>query len=100
MENMGTIFMDIDALNVLAIDIATQMWAFIYHQAGLTCLMRLIGKGGSKQARPDYQVIVMIHIFNLYFKALTKPVFKTSTWFTPQIVQPYLLFISNSLSSS
>ena len=33
MEDMRSVFMHINALDILAIDIATELWPLVYHQA-------------------------------------------------------------------
>ena len=63
MEDMGAIFMNMNALYKLTIDIASYMWALIYHQASLSVPMSLTGKGGPKQTRADYQIIITFHQF-------------------------------------
>lgn len=61
MENVRTILVDIDALDVLAIDISTQMITFVYHQAFLAMLIRKVGKGSSIKTGADYEIVIFKH---------------------------------------
>ena len=51
---MSTILVDIDALNVLTIDISTQMWALVNDQASFASLFGFVGECGAKEARANY----------------------------------------------
>lgn len=53
MEDMGTVFVDVDAFDVLAIDITAQVWAFVYDQAPLASLFGLVGECGTKETRAN-----------------------------------------------
>ena len=45
MEDVGTILMYVDAFDILAIDIAAQVWAFVYDEAFFALLLGLVGEG-------------------------------------------------------
>jgi hypothetical protein len=49
MKNMRPIFVNIDSLYILAIDIASKMRTFIYYQATFPLLVSFIGKCCSKK---------------------------------------------------
>jgi hypothetical protein len=61
MKNMRTVFMHVDAVYFFAVDIATGVWTFLYHQTSLSGFMSLMGKHGSEQAAAYNQVIVWFH---------------------------------------
>ena len=61
MKNMCTVFMHVDAVYFFAVDIATGVWTFLYHQTSLSGFMSLMGKHGSEQAAAYNQVIVWFH---------------------------------------
>lgn len=42
MENMSPIFMDIYSMNILCIDITSNMWTFIYNQTTFSGLNKAI----------------------------------------------------------
>ena len=44
MKNMCTVFMHVDAVYFFAVDIATGVWTFLYHQTSLSGFMSLMGK--------------------------------------------------------
>lgn len=58
MKDMRPIQVHVDTLHVLAIHIATQMGALIYHQAPLPTISSKAGKRGSKEAGANYEVVV------------------------------------------
>ena len=58
MENVRTIFMHVNALNVLAIHITTKMWTFINNKHFFTCMFSFISKRSSKKTRTNNQIIV------------------------------------------
>ena len=63
MEDMCAIFVHIYSLNIFAIDIASQVRAFVDDQTGLACLVRHMRKGSTEQSRTYYEVVVMcLHI--------------------------------------
>ena len=45
MEDVGTILMYVDAFDILAIDIAAQVWALVYDEAFFALLLGLVGEG-------------------------------------------------------
>ena len=53
-EDMGTILVDVDTFDILAIDIATQVGAFVYDEAGFACLTGFVGEGGAEEAGAYY----------------------------------------------
>ena len=59
---MSTVDMHIDAFHALAIDIASQVGALVYHQTTLAGLPGTIGESGSEKARTYYQIVVFFHI--------------------------------------
>ena len=61
MEDVGTILMDVDAFDILAIDIAAQVRAFVYDEAFLALLPGLMGESGTKQAGTNNEIIVVFH---------------------------------------
>lgn len=66
MENVCTILMNVYAFHIFAIDVTTQVRAFIYHKAFLSLLRGLLREGGTKEARAYYEIIVFNHCFLLY----------------------------------
>ena len=56
---MGAILMDIDALDILTIDVPSQMIAFVYHQTTLTLTMSHTGKSGTIDTSTDNQIIIL-----------------------------------------
>jgi hypothetical protein len=52
--------MHIDTLNILAIDIASEVWPLVNHQHALPFLFSLVSRGGSIDARTDNQQIVFL----------------------------------------
>ena len=48
MENMSTIFMYLDAINFLSVDVASNMAAFFNYLNALATLSCFVGKSGSK----------------------------------------------------
>ena len=58
-EDMGTVLVDVNAFDVLAIDIAAEMGAFVYDEAGLACLTGFVGEGSAEEAGAYYQIIVI-----------------------------------------
>ena len=61
MEDMRPIFMHIDALNILTIDISAQMWSLIYYQTSFALLMSQMGECGSKEAGTNDEIIILLH---------------------------------------
>lgn len=50
---MSPILVDVDALNVLAIDVAPTVEALVNHQATFACLVRKMGKRSAIEAGAD-----------------------------------------------
>ncbi len=69
---MRPILVYVDTLNILAIDIAAQMRALVYHQAFLTHLLGTIGKGDSEETGADNKIVVICHdsILQLYLEII------------------------------
>lgn len=73
MEDMGTIFMDIDALDVLAIDIAAKMRTLVDDKAALPPAMSHTGESGTIDASSNNQMVVrFIHLFTDFSAKLSK----------------------------
>ena len=62
-EDVGAILMDMDALDILAIDISTQMRTLVDDQTALTLLFGQMGERATIQASSNYQIIVRLHSF-------------------------------------
>ena len=62
MKDVGSILMDIDTLNLFAIDIASQMGTLVYHEAAFPSAFGKIGEGSSKKAGADDEIIEMVHV--------------------------------------
>lgn len=60
MEDVGSILMNVNALHIFAIDISTQMRAFVNYKAFLSLFSRFVSKCCSKEARTNYEIIVHI----------------------------------------
>ena len=67
---MCPVLMYINTLDVLAVDVTTQVRSFVNHQAFLAHQLGTIGKGGSEQAGADNQIIVFHHYFILIRKII------------------------------
>ena len=48
MEDVGSILMDVDAFDILAIDIAAQVWAFVYDEEFFALLLGMVGESCAK----------------------------------------------------
>lgn len=59
--------MHVDALNVLTIDVATQVRSLVYHQALLALLVGKMGECGSEETRANYQIVIIVHILKILF---------------------------------
>ena len=69
MKNMSAVLVDVYALDVLSIDVAGDVRAFIYNEDTLTVGLGLVGENSTEQTRTNYQIIVFHTIFS--FKYLT-----------------------------
>ena len=58
-EDMGTILVDVDTFDILAIDVTAEVGAFVYDEAGLACLTGFVGEGGAEEAGAYNQIVVM-----------------------------------------
>ena len=63
MEDVCTILVHIDSLDVFAINIASHMRALVNDQTFLACLSGEMGKCGTVEAGTDNEEIVLFHIF-------------------------------------
>jgi len=61
---------DVNAFNVLAIDVTAEVGAFVYDEAGLACLTGFVGEGGAEEAGAYYQIIVFL--IHMKYKALKR----------------------------
>lgn len=57
-EDMGTVLVDVNAFDVLAIDVTAEVGAFVYDEAGFASLTGFVGEGGAEEAGAYYEVIV------------------------------------------
>lgn len=48
---MCAIFVDVNLLYTLTIDIPSELWTFVYHKASLACLFGAIGECGAEKSR-------------------------------------------------
>jgi hypothetical protein len=60
-EDVGAIFVDMDPLHLLAIEVATHLRAFVDDQASFTGLVGAVGKGGSEKTGTNNQIVVVFH---------------------------------------
>jgi hypothetical protein len=67
---MGTILVDVNAFNVLAIDVTAEVGAFVYDEAGFASLTGFVGEGGAEEAGAYYQIIVFL--IHMKYKALKR----------------------------
>ena len=58
MEDVRTVFVDMDALNALGVDVARNVGALIHDQHGFAVGLGLMGEDGTVQAGADYQIII------------------------------------------
>ena len=68
-EDVRTVFVDMDALNALGVDVARNVGALIHDQHGFAVGLGLMGEDGTVQTGADYQIIV--HILLLFKTAPT-----------------------------
>ena len=57
---MCAILVHVDALDVLAIDVAAQVGPLVYDQAPLALLVGEVGERGSEEAGADDEIVVMV----------------------------------------
>ena len=60
MENMGAVLVDVDALDVLGIDVAGDVRALVDDQHAFAVRLCLVGKNRTVQPGTDYQIIIHI----------------------------------------
>ena len=58
MEDVRTILMDVDTLDVLGINVARNVGALIHDQHGFAVRLGLMGEDGTVQTGADYQIII------------------------------------------
>ena len=58
MEDMRTVIMDIDTLNILCVNIASNVGTLIYNQNRFSMRFSFMCKNGTIQAGANYQIIV------------------------------------------
>ena len=57
-EDVRTVFVDMDALHALGVDVARNVGALIHDQHGFAVGLGLMGEDGTVQAGADYQIII------------------------------------------
>jgi hypothetical protein len=67
-ENVRPILVDVDPLDVFAIDITTEVLPFVYYKAFFADLVCPIGKSCPKKAGTNNQIIVLRHIHKIEIK--------------------------------
>jgi hypothetical protein len=60
-ENMRTVFVDMNTFNGLTIDIPAQVMALVNHQTPLSFLLGLVGKHGTKESCTNNEVMIGSH---------------------------------------
>ena len=58
MENMCTVLVDVDALDVLGVDVARNVGALVHDEYTLAVYLGLVSKNCAVQARTDYKIII------------------------------------------
>ncbi len=71
MEDVGTVLVHVDALDVLAIDVAAKVRALVYHKASLALPMGEVCECGTEQAGANYQIVIFLHMGLLAFVSTT-----------------------------
>lgn len=57
---MCAIFVDVNMLYALTIDIPSELWTFVYHKASLACLSGAIGECGAEKSRAYNQIVISV----------------------------------------
>ena len=57
---MCAIFVDVNMLYALTIDIPSELWTFVYHEASLPGLSGAIGESGAKKSRAYNQIVISV----------------------------------------
>ena len=60
-EDVGTVFVYVDARYVLTIEVSAQMRPLVNDQASLACLAGLVGKDAAEESGTDNEEIVLFH---------------------------------------
>ncbi len=63
MENVRAIFVDVNAFDVLTIDISAQMRPLVDHEATFAGLMCLISESGTEETGADDEIMIINHFF-------------------------------------
>ena len=58
MENVGTIFVDLNAFHFFRIDVAADVRTLVDHQNAFACIGRLPGKDCAKESCADDKIII------------------------------------------
>ena len=61
MEDMGAVFMDMDALGLFTVNVPAQMIPFFQHQTFFSLFSCKIREHSGKQAAPHQQIVVLLH---------------------------------------
>ena len=61
MEDVCPVLVDVNAFYVLAVDVSSQVGAFVDDQAFLALFPGPVCKGGSKEAGADDEIIIFFH---------------------------------------
>ena len=64
MEDVGSIEVDMYAVNILAVGIATRMTALVDDKTSSAGLRSQVGKGGTEEAGSHDEIVVWLHIRN------------------------------------
>ena len=63
MENMRSVFVDIDAFRTAAVNVTAGVGAFFYHKASFPFHAGPVGECGPEQSGPYYKIIVLHKVF-------------------------------------
>ena len=66
-EDMCTVFVHMNAVNILTVGVAANMRALVNNQTVPTRLFGQIGKGGSEQPSPNDNIVVLFQTSNLNY---------------------------------
>src|SRR5574344_99446 len=67
MEDVRTILMHVDSVNILTVYIATQMPALVNNKALFALLFKPVCHHRPIESGTNYKVIILIHILHLYY---------------------------------
>ena len=79
MENVGAVFMDVDALDIFAIDVSTQLCALVDDEALFAHFVGAVCKSCPEKAGTDNQIIVFF--YQRHFLSLFQQVAFFQQWF-------------------